>query len=181
MSDDQSKKVKTKKAKKSGEPPIVKRLNSNSMYPMKEKAWIYTIAALSALGLFLIVYSGIMSFAHSGVLDGSSTDLDVDDINEIIDELDLDEPTEPEEETVPEEPETEAPTEPEEDEGISGVITENNVVFRREPAGTDIIGELHTNTEVTILDMESNPYWTHISVDGQEGFVESNRLEPVSE
>jgi len=183
MSTDQSKEIENNSEATPEEPPTVKKLNSSNMYPMRERVGIYTIAALSAIGILLIVYSGIMTFAQSGAFSGSDNGMDVDDIDDILDDLDLDgeDETYPEEPTLAEEPTTAPePTEPEAD-GIPGIITENGVVFRREAAGSDILGTLDTGTEVIILDMESNIFWTHIYVDGQEGFVESNRLEPVSE
>jgi len=180
MSTDQSKEIENNSEVKPEEPPTVKKLNSSNMYPPGERVGIYTIAILSAIGVLLIIYSGIMSVAHSGVLGDASSSLDVDDIDDILDDLDLGD----EDETYPQEPTTTTeegaePTEPEAD-GIPGIITEDNVVFRREAAGSDILGYLDTDTEVIILDMESNPFWTHIYVDGQEGYVESNRLEPAN-
>ena len=188
MSTDQSKEVENSSEVKTEEPPIIKKLNGSSTHPPKERIGIYTIAILSAIGILLIVYSGVMAVAHSGFLNDADSGLDVEDIDNILDDLDL---GDDEDETYPEEPTiaTEEATEPtevtepeaEEAEGIPGIITEDHVVFRREAAGSEILGHLHTNTEVIILDNTSNPFWTHISVDGQEGFVESNRLEPVSD
>jgi len=160
--------------------PTVKKLNGSTMQPPGERVGIYTIAILSAIGILLIVYSGIMALANSGS-SSNRNGMSADDIHDIIDDLDLEDPTSTGD-TKPEvtEPTTATESEPEttvpEIDGTPGVIIENNTNILREAAGSRVLGELQRDDEVTILDMTSNPFWILIYVDGIEGWVDSNRV-----
>lgn len=183
---EKSKKVKDKKeSKKLSAATIGKQITGDGLYPSKEKAGIYTIAALSVIGVLLIGYTGVMAMVNSNLFNQSAEGPSIEHLNELLGDLDLEDENETDEE--PEVSESSPEEYPEEDEeyeeieGIPGVITEDRVVFRREPDGSHILGYLDTGTGVIILDMDSNPFWTFILADGMEGYVESNRLEPSSD
>jgi len=125
-----------RKNKKTSQATVLKQLNDQSLYPLRERIGIYFIATLSIIGLILISYTGVMAFVNTvgngpatadvdidldavddmlGDLEGILASIDDDDEEPTQDENELHqyvEPTEPEEE--PTEPEEE-PTEPEEE------------------------------------------------------------------
>jgi len=70
------------------QPTVLKQLNDQSLYPLQERIGIYIVAALSLVGLVLIVYSGSMAFI-SNVAIGSEVpvDIDIDDIQNMLDDL----------------------------------------------------------------------------------------------
>jgi len=142
MSNENKQKAPRKKNKKTSQATVLKQLNDQSLFPLRERIGIYVIATLSVIGLVLISYTGVMAFVNTVNTGPTTADVDVnlddvdtmlDDLGEILDALEDDEdptqdeadlheyvdPTDPDEEvetepeaTEPEETEPE-PTEPE--------------------------------------------------------------------
>ena len=74
------------------------KLENRKLYPMQERIGIYIITFLSAVGLSLIGYTGIMAVASTSGVDTTdvpSAELDsgieAEDIHEILNDLDLEE------------------------------------------------------------------------------------------
>ena len=177
-----------RKRKKTDKSSVVRQLNESGLSPMRERIGIYIIAGLSIIGIMLIVYTGVMAAAHSVAAGSGSADgMGVDEITQIIDDLDLDNGENDDEEYVDEEngddiePEEddEEPDDEEEDEGVPAILNENNVELRGRPDGSRVLDTFSRGTEIIVLDMETNPFWTRVIIDGEEGYIESNRFDLV--
>ena len=171
-----------RRGRKTTQATVLKQLNSQSLYPLRERVGIYVIAILSTIGLILITYTGVMAIvgtATNGNGVSAEIDLDLDDVADMLEDLELLETTEPPTEApteppteAPTEPPTEAPTEPPteppteaptepEDEAAVGLINTNMVRFWRNP-DDDPIFQLDTGDEVNIYDLEYNADWARV-------------------
>ena len=153
---------------------VLKQLNNQNLYPVRERIGIYIIAALSALGLILITYTGVMALI-SNTTNGSeaSSGVDIDEVQEILDELDdlLDTVDDPNggAADLHEDNETLGDGSAIADNRLIGTINSNMVQLRREPGSNDAMTLLHEGYEVTIIDLYYNAYWSHISVETDLG------------
>jgi len=172
-----NKKVANKKNKQAN---VLKQLNNQKLYPIQERIGIYVIAILSTIGLVLIVYTGMMALVSRVTIPTEvSADVNVDELSEMLENLsditDLDDEieessqgtsandnTNPEEESISSE-----------DGVITGIINTSDAPFLRE-AGvtTDTIVNLHSGDVVTIIDIDSNPYWTYVEATTIYGTVQ---------
>ena len=81
---------------------VLKQLNNQNLYPIQERIGIYVVAILSALGLILITYTGVMalvSTAENETYTPVDIDVDVDEVSDMLGDLEdlLDDDDEPEE------------------------------------------------------------------------------------
>ena len=188
LNEQQAKKVIDKDKRAS----VLKQLDSKKLYPIQERIGIYIIAALSTVGLILIGYTGVMAFTSTNA-DTTEVPVVAEDVYDMLGELDLEAPAEDGEglenddfeptheyvEPEDDEPEEEVDPEPEEDEEpeedvttpTTATITADLVGLRREPGSEDRMIELYEGNIVDIIDLESNPFWAHVSYNGLEGFV----------
>jgi len=86
----QEKPKRSKRTNKSTQSTILKQLNNQSLYPLRERIGIYVIASLASIGLILITYTGVMAFVTSATNgNGSATDVDVNiaEIHDMLDEI----------------------------------------------------------------------------------------------
>ena len=157
---------------------VLKQLNNQNLYPLQERIGIYIIAALSALGLILITYTGVMALVSNAANgDGAANTVDVDEVSDILDELDelLDSTDEHQNQGAADleygnETDGDDITRPGiSHDGIIGRINDNMVQFRREPGGTETMTLLHEGYEVTIIDLDYNAYWSHVLVETDLG------------
>ena len=164
------------KNRKDRQTTVLKQLNNQNLYPLQERIGIYVIAALSALGLILITYTGVMALVSNTTTE-TDISIDVDEVHDILDDLDdlldsdddYNEGFETADHDATELQQDEA-EEPEIPEGVTiGIINDNMVQFRREPGGVDVITLLHEGYEVTIIDLDYNAYWSHVSVEADLG------------
>jgi len=78
---------KKNKKKKTEQASVLKQLNNQSLYPIHERIGIYVIAALSTIGLLLIVFMGVMALVSSDFFSASNEAIDID-LNEVQNMLD---------------------------------------------------------------------------------------------
>jgi len=184
----------SKSRKKTTQATVLKQLNDPSLSPLRERLGIYIIAALSIVGLVLISYTGVMAFVTSGGNGTAAVDIDVDDVNNMLDDLDdlLDaigdeettatqdladlhvyadptdnresdtEPTETQSESLPTEPDESLP-----DSLMTGIINADWTRFYSSPTTGASLGAFHSGEVVTILDLDSNPYWVAVEAENQ--------------
>lgn len=83
---------------------VLKQLNNQSLYPLKERIGIYIIATFACFGLILITYTGVMAFVTGTTLtsNGSEQPVEIDamEISDILDDIadildDIDEANQP--------------------------------------------------------------------------------------
>ena len=152
---------------------VLRQLNNQNLYPLQERIGIYVIAALSALGLVLITYTGVMALV-SNTTNGLTDPIDVDEVHEFLEEIDdllepgdgLEDPDQGGAELQPNEGET---ADYQTNNADIGIINDNMVQFRREPGGIETITLLHEGYRVTIIDLNYNAYWSHVSVETDLG------------
>ncbi|MCL1990948.1 MAG: hypothetical protein FWG67_08680 [Defluviitaleaceae bacterium] len=199
--------IENEKNEKTSQATVLKQLNDQTLYPMQERIGIYVIAALSTLGLILITYTGVMAVVTSGTNGYTPTEVDIDNVNELLDDLDdllesivEEEPQEgaqheadlheyvdsEETQDADEEPEMEPATEPEtEPETTSpspthGTINANLVEFFRHP-NVDGLGFIYRGDVVSIIDFDSNPYWIAVDIPNEFGispvYIERSRVD----
>lgn len=190
-----------KDTKKDKRMSVLKQLDNKKLYPVQERVGIYIIAALSAIGLVLIGYTGVMALTSNAPLATEALVIE-EDVLELLDEIDLeDDPIEDDEdmesenevdsEPEDEEPEDEvAPNEEDEDEDddddsstpTTATVNQNLIGLRRELATGDIIEYLNEGDVVEIIDIESNQYWAQVVYDSSEfgrleGFISQEFLD----
>ena len=165
LKDKSRKKVKNK----SKQATVLKQLNNQNLYPLQERIGIYVVAALSVLGILLIVYSGVMSLvsnADDGSYDTTEVEVDIDEVNDMLEDLDnlLDDDSENSDQN-----DQFAGQGDNEDDNTSdattGVINDNVVNLWREPENVDALLTLHEGDEVTIVDFDYNAYWAQVEVE----------------
>jgi len=181
------KSLKKARNKNNKQATVLKQLNNQNLYPLQERIGIYVVAALSALGLVLITYTGVMALvsnAEDGVYDTPvDVDVDVDEVTDMLDDLDdlLDydddseeleqddaaphEYTESDDEVESGDENDDDEAEDSSDEVTTGVINDNMVSLWREAGSGDAMLALQEGYVVTILELNYNAYWSHVEVE----------------
>jgi len=165
-----------KEKKKNSQPTVLKQLDSQKLYSLRERISIYIVASLSVLGLILISYMGIMVMITS-VRDepdiGSNIDVNLDDmLDDLENFFDSDDPDEiptQDEADLHEYVDSDAndsnmQDQSNEDSSIMGTINANRVRFVHAPGDRDAIFFLNEGDVLTIIDFDYNIYWAHIEV-----------------
>lgn len=80
--------------KKTPKATVLKQLNEQSLFPLRERIGIYVIAGLSVVGLILITYTGVMAVVTSAIENGNNgdyvaadIDVDVEEVHDILDDV----------------------------------------------------------------------------------------------
>ena len=191
LKDKSRKKMRNKNNKQA---TVLKQLNNQNLYPLQERIGIYVVAALSALGLILITYTGVMALVSTAENEANApieVDVDVDEVSDMLgdlddllddedDEIDPDnddsdqfvESGDGENEDEDEEDEDNDDSEPEDSERDSGatigIINDNMVSLWREPGSPDAMLALQEGDEVILIDYDYNAYWAHVEVETDE-------------
>ena len=180
LKDKSRKKMRNKSNKQA---TVLKQLNNQNLYPLQERIGIYVVAALSALGLILITYTGVMALVSTSENETyAPVDVDVDDVSDMLGDLDdllddedvIDQDTDDSDQYVASDD-----GEPEDSESGAtiGIINENAVHFLREPDSTDAMLALQEGDAVILIDFDYNAYWAHVEIETDamgtlRGFIE---------
>jgi hypothetical protein len=186
---EESKKELNKKAKQD---TVLTQLNNHRLYPLQERIGIYVIAALSAIGLLLITYTGVMAVVSNVTNVSGTVDVDVDELADMLDDLDLDEligsevedeePSQDDDDLHQyvdvddeddEDVDGEDDTEPETNENAQnnptvGTINSDNVSLLRTAGSTDPLDNillLQVGDQITLIDLDYNPFWAQIEIE----------------
>ena len=175
---------------------VLKQLNNQNLYPLQERIGIYVVAALSALGLILITYTGVMALvsnAEDGVYAPNDADVNVDEMYGMLEDLEgleeLISSNDYESDGTGQEAGNstqnvesdgnEDDEEPDEDIAI-GIINADNVHLLREPGSDDALLALQEGYEVRLLNLEHDVYWAQVEIETDaidgisalQGFIE---------
>jgi len=200
------KSIKKMKDKKSKQATVLKQLNNQNLYPLQERIGIYVTAALAALGLILITYTGVMALVSNAENESDAPiDVDVEEVYEMLDDLDdlldsddesevLDQNADQDQDTAGshqyvEPDEDEEPEDSTDDDVTIGIINDNMVNLWREPGSPDAMLALQRGYEVTIIDLYYNAYWSHVEIETDaidgistlQGFVDRNFIDVEEE
>ena len=169
LRDKSRKKVKNKNKQAT----VLKQLNNQNLYPLQERIGIYVVAALSVLGIVLIVYSGVMALvsnAENEAYNTSEVDVDVDEVTDLLGDLDElldDDGSENPDQNAEHSNQGEGENESSDtaNDATIGVINDNMVNLWREPENIDALLTLHEGDEIIIVNFDYNAYWAQVEVE----------------
>jgi len=171
MKDEEKKRTLKSKPQESPQATVLRQLNKQHRYSLRERISIFIVASLSVAGLLLIIYTGMMIVLRDGDEYGAdNVNVDLGDLDDMLADLDVllgtedESPTQDEDNGYEYTHPDDGMIENEDDLRDMGSINADRVRFVNQPGDRHAVLFLDRGDRVTLINFNYNVYWAQVEV-----------------